>query len=238
MAVIVTCPCGKGFQRRRRRQVFCSHSCAQRVRASKLEPMSCITCGVSFPRQHGPEKRCNSCRVMLKGKQEKRHHVCACGACLSFKRKKCDDCLAVRRKLGIEAEKSRPVPEPPVSVVVTCKDCGVTLPSTPGRFLCLGCARQRKLRIARVGSAVRRARMSTRSVDDVDPVEIFDRDGWRCGICHRKVAKSGKGPCQVTLDHIIPLKRGGHHVRSNLRCAHKGCNSRKAAGPAGQLRLF
>lgn len=32
-----------------------------------------------------------------------------------------------------------------------------------------------------------------------------------------------------TLDHVIPLAKGGEHSRANVRCAHFICNSRRGA---------
>lgn len=31
----------------------------------------------------------------------------------------------------------------------------------------------------------------------------------------------------MTLDHIIPLSKGGSHTADNLQCAHFMCNSKK-----------
>jgi 5-methylcytosine-specific restriction endonuclease McrA len=36
-------------------------------------------------------------------------------------------------------------------------------------------------------------------------------------------------PLAPTLDHIVPLARGGHHTRDNTQCAHFSCNTRKGA---------
>jgi 5-methylcytosine-specific restriction endonuclease McrA len=43
----------------------------------------------------------------------------------------------------------------------------------------------------------------------------------------------------MTLDHLIPLSKGGNHTSDNLALAHGRCNSRRGAGriPA-QLRLL
>lgn len=70
--------------------------------------------------------------------------------------------------------------------------------------------------------------------------EIYDRDGWRCGLCNKRVDRRLKwpNPLSVSLDHIVPISVGGPHSRANVQCAHLGCNSRKQTGPGGQLRLF
>lgn len=36
----------------------------------------------------------------------------------------------------------------------------------------------------------------------------------------------------ASLDHIIPLSRGGHHTADNVQAAHLACNHRKGAKAA------
>lgn len=61
--------------------------------------------------------------------------------------------------------------------------------------------------------------------------EIFERDGWICGVCTKPVDRALKWPDRQSpsLDHIVPLTRGGHHVRANVQLAHLVCNMRKGA---------
>lgn len=56
--------------------------------------------------------------------------------------------------------------------------------------------------------------------------EIAERDGWICGICGTPVDKNARYPDsgQATLDHIVPVTRGGTNDPSNLRLAHMDCN--------------
>jgi 5-methylcytosine-specific restriction endonuclease McrA len=53
-----------------------------------------------------------------------------------------------------------------------------------------------------------------------------------CGICGQPVDKSIKDPrdpMAPTIDHIIPISRGGHPSDiSNLQLAHRWCNRQKA----------
>jgi hypothetical protein len=76
-------------------------------------------------------------------------------------------------------------------------------------------------------------------VDAINPRHVFERDGWRCGICGRKVNPGLKfpHPRSPSLDHIIALAAGGSHTWDNLQCAHFICNSMKRDLPGGQLRL-
>lgn len=70
--------------------------------------------------------------------------------------------------------------------------------------------------------------------------EIYERDHWQCGLCGKRVDKRLKPPhlMSASLDHIVPLAKGGAHTRQNVQCAHWLCNTRKSAGPGGQLRMF
>jgi 5-methylcytosine-specific restriction endonuclease McrA len=70
--------------------------------------------------------------------------------------------------------------------------------------------------------------------------DIYDRDRWVCGICNGKVDKRLKypHPMSASLDHIIPLAKGGTHTRDNVQLAHLVCNSKAGAGGVKQLRLF
>jgi len=88
--------------------------------------------------------------------------------------------------------------------------------------------------------AVRRARVRGVDAERVSPKELFDRDGWVCGLCFLKVKKSLRypHPMSASMDHIVPISTGGVHRMSNLQCAHLICNVKKSAGPGGQLRLF
>lgn len=78
--------------------------------------------------------------------------------------------------------------------------------------------------------ANRRARERSAFVQRVYRKEIFERDGWRCQLCHKKVNKhlSAPHPMSASLDHIIPLARGGTHEPSNCQLAHLTCNSTKS----------
>lgn len=61
--------------------------------------------------------------------------------------------------------------------------------------------------------------------------EIADRDGWRCGLCGGRVSKDRRHPDPLcpSIDHVIPLARGGTNDPDNLQLAHLRCNLRKRA---------
>lgn len=60
-------------------------------------------------------------------------------------------------------------------------------------------------------------------------VGIADRDNWVCGICHGPIAW-GLGypnPECLSLDHVLPVSRGGSSEPENLQAAHWICNVRR-----------
>jgi 5-methylcytosine-specific restriction endonuclease McrA len=75
----------------------------------------------------------------------------------------------------------------------------------------------------------RRARLLNAFDEDVDLTELFARDGGLCGICREPVDPAIPWPDKrsKTLDHIVPLSRGGRHSWANAQLAHAVCNSRK-----------
>lgn len=52
---------------------------------------------------------------------------------------------------------------------------------------------------------------------------VFKRAKGKCGICKQKL-----NPRKWTLDHIIPLSKGGTHEYANIQPAHGPCNRFKS----------
>jgi 5-methylcytosine-specific restriction endonuclease McrA len=61
--------------------------------------------------------------------------------------------------------------------------------------------------------------------------EVLERDGWVCQLCASDIDRdlSHPHPMSATLDHIIPVSRGGEHSLENTQAAHRICNMRKWA---------
>lgn len=95
------------------------------------------------------------------------------------------------------------------------------------RYLRDGPARRRK------HNRARRARVKGLFVETVDLDVVFRRDGGVCGLCHLSVRRA-----DASVDHIVPLARGGEHSYKNAQLAHLKCNKKKQTKVQGQLRLL
>jgi 5-methylcytosine-specific restriction endonuclease McrA len=71
-------------------------------------------------------------------------------------------------------------------------------------------------------------------------IDIFERDGWRCHLCGKKIARTASRMSAngATIDHLIPLSLGGADAPFNVAAAHRRCNAAKStAARNDQLRL-
>lgn len=75
----------------------------------------------------------------------------------------------------------------------------------------------------------RRARERAAFIEDVDPLVVYYRDGGTCWLCRRQVPRVVGDVLSPSLDHVIPLSRGGEHSYANVRLSHSICNARKGA---------
>lgn len=71
-------------------------------------------------------------------------------------------------------------------------------------------------------SAGRRAKRLNAFVENVDKRELWKRHDGICGICRTPVAL-----VHTTIDHVVPLSRGGLHSYANTQPSHEECNVAK-----------
>jgi hypothetical protein len=111
-----------------------------------------------------------------------------------------------------------------------CLHCGASMPQamrSDAVFCseqCNSAAHKLKRGNGRLGPGRRR---------DIERAYIIERDKSRCHICGEKCR-----PDEITLDHVIPLSKGGTHAEENLRVAHLSCNARKRDRAANDQLLL
>ncbi|MET9467779.1 HNH endonuclease signature motif containing protein [Streptomyces sp. NPDC006544] len=77
-----------------------------------------------------------------------------------------------------------------------------------------------------------RRRAQKRAASTGEPVllaAIAERDAWQCSLCTHPIDPAVAWPDSLSpsLDHRVPLSKGGAHDPSNVFLAHLGCNSSK-----------
>jgi 5-methylcytosine-specific restriction endonuclease McrA len=120
-----------------------------------------------------------------------------------------------------------------------CDTCGTLVQGTAAKRKCTSCIAKRAQ-----GRKKHRKRAQAFGVayEPINPIDVFERDGWRCQICLKPTPKQLRGknkPRSPELDHIVAISRGGPHTRSNVQCTCRACNGAKGAGkPQGQMSLM
>lgn len=76
---------------------------------------------------------------------------------------------------------------------------------------------------------VRAKQQGATTIERFTAIEIFERDNWTCYLCHEPVSQAPDcyNPKAATIDHVVPLSKGGQHTAANVRCACLTCNSSK-----------
>jgi len=235
--------CGKEFKPRRDRRrkselsIYCSKECANKAR---WKVKICKYCGKEYLNGEGYNQ------VYCSKECRDKDYTKVCAVCskrfVALKKTaticykdECQKEYTRQRSKEYEISKHQ-------SKRLVCKECGkVFLPEygDQRRVYCSDeCAKRayRKTDAYRVSRSEcnkrRRARMRNVAVEIFGTREIFDRDNWICQICGGKVNKHLKWPHpkSASLDHVIPISKGGTHTRDNVQLAHLICNTVKGDG--------
>lgn len=75
-------------------------------------------------------------------------------------------------------------------------------------------------------NAQRRIRTSD-GIESFKRNDIYERDAWICQLCKKSVNPklTFPNPSCASLDHVVPLSRGGSHRAMNVQLAHLRCNT-------------
>jgi 5-methylcytosine-specific restriction endonuclease McrA len=128
--------------------------------------------------------------------------------------------------------------------IIVCEGCQCQfspLYGSSSATLCVPCAGDRARTHKQIHRLRRKALQRGATVEAVNPLKVFEHDGWRCKLCNGRTPKSKRGTQHddaPELDHIIPLSKGGEHSYRNTQCACRKCNAEKSDKPMGQMLLI
>lgn len=62
--------------------------------------------------------------------------------------------------------------------------------------------------------------------DDIDHLTLFHLHGWMCFCCKEPIDPKRRfpDPYAATVEHIVPLSKGGDHTWDNVAASHAACN--------------
>lgn len=72
--------------------------------------------------------------------------------------------------------------------------------------------------------------------DEISALVLFELHAWTCCICHKPINKFLRVPDwnAATIDHFVPVSKGGTHTWDNVGPAHYRCNMDKADSREGE----
>lgn len=156
----------------------------------------------------------------------------------------CDLCRATFVTRSQQTTLCAPCKAAPKRTRIFITDCGVCDRTFVTRYTVSTCsdvcAKAKRRDDRRAGKGKRRAVKKNAFVQNVSPRKVYAADGYRCHICGKKTdpTKQVPHPKAPTIDHVIPLARGGTHEPANCRTAHFICNTRKSDKGGGEQLLL
>lgn len=219
--------CGSGFEGKLANGLYCGATCRNRadkarrkadgrwdeyrrrphVRVKRNEKIlrvtSCSVCGASVVRAATPDGRRPACSQMCRTFMLHDHWPTSA--------------VPLRHRSRV--------------VSTTCAWCGDEVLTSPGsrrKYCGTRCSRRRK---SSTRDAKKRARWAVR-LERISRSGVLARDSYACKLCDEPLAmhRQVPHPLAPTLDHVIPLAKGGDHADDNLQAAHFICNVLKNDG--------
>lgn len=206
--------------------------------------VTCVDCGETVMKKvdpRGDAQRCVPCARKNAGAKLRSHwpsstlHSGTCVRCNTAwvgpaRRKYCGAFCAREAQAERSGSRNR-----------TCRRCGANMGRITLGWYCEPCRFERALETRRAyrkhnahkrsENHRQRARRFGVQYEPVNPMKVYERDGWRCQLCGHLVDPSvaWPHPRSRSLDHVIPMSAGGGHTYENTQLACLECNIRKGA---------
>ena len=229
--------CGAVFHQKKLKQRFCSHHCYVE---SLREHATCV-CGVHFVlpspshRERGEGKYCST--ACFQSTRQVPLPLSRLTRATSWMRKSKYRVTRASYRVAVLGRPDYYVLVQPHDIA--CKQCGVVF-HAKWRQLCDACTELNKRMSIKRSKNQRRAARAGADAVPYQPLDIFERDGWKCHLCGGKIQRDRKSPHpkSPSIDHLQPISRGGADAPINVAAAHLRCNTRRQVGGEVQLRLI
>ncbi|CQR75081.1 HNH endonuclease [Sporomusa ovata DSM 2662] len=237
--ISVCLQCGQEFRPTHKNQKFCSIAC---VGISQRKLYICKNCGIEFNLKSGGKgifcsRECSFDYIHKNKKQKEPKPLVSCVICGSqFKGKGnskfCSDhCRREFKRIRFK-ENFVSVKETNLFIEKQCPECGNIFKTNyyakRKKFCSDECCNRYFQREYKMD---RKEQLQKAYIEPVSFKKIYKRDKAICQICGEYVEydKTPTNPMGATIDHIIPLSKGGLHCMSNCQLAHRRCNSLKGS---------
>lgn len=226
--------CGKEFIKQYGNETFCGDECKRNGRLKWRrerymetyipKPPKFTTCAYCGAETDGKKYCSPGCESKAAYKRQKTREF---GTWANYQTilKEAREALQIEREKQREAKKKQPIKK-------TCVVCGAPFETlNPQQRTC---SKQcgRKLSYARKQKRIPKEQIIDH---DITLEALYKRDSGVCylcgGICDWKDRDELTGVCgnaYPSIDHLVPVSRGGLHAWTNVRLAHFGCNVAKS----------
>lgn len=237
---IYTCQnCGKVFYKRTNggsKNMFCSRECSAKY-IIKVNKKHCLNCNAEL--KDRTKKYCSEeCKI----KHKEKEYTCKCCS-ETFKstreKKYCSkECqLEANKKQMRERKKKLFIPE-----LKKCKYCNnefITQFKKSKTYCSDECKRKMNNLLSKLhdGKRAERIQRNGKIHNDITLKKLYKKHNGLCSICGEKcdyedysISKEGyfiANSNYPSIDHIIPIAKGGTHTWNNVQLAHRICNSIK-----------
>lgn len=170
--------------------------------------------------------RCKKC-----GHETKRSLItlrrkrCVCEACASAEANKKAKAELYKRVLRAQIIDSHAFNKGKQLSMAFCQSCGALVDNR--KTYCELCVIAREKKYSNIKKSRRRIQACTKYSGNITAKSLFERDGGICWICGQ--------PCDInadindnaypSVDHLLPISLGGKDEWSNVKLAHRICNS-------------
>lgn len=220
----------------RRRQSYCSHRCYSQARTEYLFDNECITCGSIFKSLAATAKYCSKkCRKRVSNIYHGECIECGDHFVSRYARKYCSDRCMYRHSYSYD---------PVEKVNKICSICkGLFTTTYRNSTFCSDSCREEgtKINNNERKSHRRRADKYGSFYQKLNRHKVFKSDNYKCQSCGVRCLKSKIGTNhrrEPTLDHIIPISKGGPHSYNNVQTLCRKCNNKKSNKIAGQIPML